>query len=68
MGTSEHVHGTIKRTDDASYLLLKGKEKVNGELALSYSVVNLRRLINLISYEELMNYLNEKGAQKELFL
>ena len=68
MGTSEHVHGTLKRTDDASYLLLKGNEKVNGELALSYCATNLRRLKNLVPYEKIMKYLNEKGAEKELLL
>ena len=68
MGTSEHVHGTLKRTDDASYLLLKGKEKVNGELALSYSAINLRRLINIVPYEKIMEYLEKKGAERGLLL
>jgi len=64
MGTSEHVHGTLKRADDASYLLLKGVEKVNGELALSYCAVNLRRLINMIGIKKIMEYLEDKKAKK----
>ena len=68
MGTSEHVHGTLKRADDAAYLLLKGKEKVNGELALSYCGINLRRLTNLVTYEKLMEHLDNRGAQKGLLL
>lgn len=64
MGTSEHVHGTLKRADDASYLLLKGVEKVNGELALSYCAVNLRRLINMLGVEKIMEYFREKMLEK----
>ena len=64
MGTSEHVHGTLKRTDDASYLLLKGLEKVNGELALSYCAVNLRRLKNLLGVEKILEYLEERINKK----
>ena len=67
MRTSEHVHGTLKRTDDASYLLLKGKEKVNGELALSYCAINLRRLINLVTYDKLIEYLNNKLVQRGVY-
>ena len=66
MGTSEHVHGTMKRADDASYFLMKGKERVNAELALSYSGINLRRLINLVSFEKLMEFLDKGGASKGL--
>ena len=68
MGTSEHVHGTIKRTDDGSYLLLKGKEKVNGELALSYCAVNLRRLYNIVPFKEMMKYLEGKCREKSAVL
>ena len=64
MRTSEHVHGTLKRTDDASYLLLKGTEKVNGELALSYSAINLRRIINIVGVEKILEYLEEKMRTK----
>ena len=66
MGTSEHVHGTLKRADDASYFLTRGKEKVNAELALSYCDINLRRLINLVPFDKLMECLDKGGAQKGL--
>ena len=65
MGTSEHVHGTLKRADDGSYLLLKGLEKVNGELALSYCAINLRRIVNLLGVERIMKYLEEKIERRE---
>lgn len=47
MSLSEHPFGTIKRSDGASYLLLKGKLKVTGELALSFLSYNIRRAINI---------------------
>ena len=65
MGTSEHVHGTLKRADDASYLLLKGLDKVNGELALSYCATNLRRLCNIVPFKEMMEYLEKKRNSKK---
>ena len=61
MATSEHVHGTMKRTDDVSYLLLKGKEKVNGEMGLYYAASNLRRLVNVFGVKELIDTLKCKN-------
>ena len=56
MGTSEHPHGTMKVTDDARYLLLKGREKVTGDMALYYCASNLRRLINIKGEKWLIGY------------
>lgn len=55
--TSEHPFGTLKRSHDASYLLLKGIEKVKGELSLSILGYNLNRLIQIIGVKELIKYL-----------
>lgn len=63
--TSEHPHGSMKRSDNASYFLLKGKEKVNGEMALYYIGYNLRRLINIKGVEELKEYLEERIKKRE---
>ena len=60
MGTSEHPHGTMKVTDDARYLLLKGREKVTGEMAIYYVASNLRRLINIKGEKWLIGYFREK--------
>ena len=60
MGISEHPHGTMKVTDDARYLLLKGKEKVTGEMAIYYTASNLRRLINIKGVEWLKEYFRGK--------
>lgn len=60
MSTSEHVHGTMKRTDTLSYFLLKGKEKVNGEIGLYYAASNIRRIVNVIGVEKLIEYYEQK--------
>ena len=66
MGTSEHPHGTMKRSDNASYFLLKGKEKVNGEMALYYIGYNLRRMINLLGIEKIKEILEKRIRGEEL--
>lgn len=64
MQTSEHVHGTMKRADDMSYFLLKGKEKVNAELGLYYIGSNIRRLTNMFGVETLLNKIEEVYGRK----
>lgn len=54
---SEHPFGTIKRTLDGSYLLLKGKEKVTGEISLSCMVYNMKVAINSIGIRKIMKVL-----------
>lgn len=64
MGISEHPHGTMKRTDDASYFLMKGKEKVDCELALYYSASNLRRMTNMLGVEGVIRGFRDIMAEK----
>lgn len=52
--TSEHPFGTIKRSHDSSYFLLKGMKKVDGEFALFSISYNLSRAENMFSFDELM--------------
>jgi hypothetical protein len=49
----EHPFGTIKRSWGYSYTLVKGKEKVGGEMALIFLCYNLRRAISLVGVEKL---------------
>lgn len=63
MSTSEHVHGTLKRTDTLSYFLLKGKSKVNGEIGLYYAASNIRRIINVVGVEKLIEYFAKKAKK-----
>lgn len=44
----EHPFGTIKRHMNADYCLLKGKDNVQGEFALTFLVYNLKRVINIL--------------------
>lgn len=51
---SEHPFGTIKRSLGEYYFLLKGKAKVEAEMALFCISYNLRRAINMLSPKQLM--------------
>jgi hypothetical protein len=44
----EHPFGTIKRAMEAGYCLVKGKEKVRGEFALTFPAYNLKRAISIV--------------------
>jgi hypothetical protein len=44
----EHPFGTIKRAMEAGYCLVKGKEKVSGEFALTFLAYNLKRAISIV--------------------
>jgi transposase len=46
-GLVEHPFGTIKRSDDASYFVLRGLAKVRGEFSLMALAYNLRRAIKV---------------------
>lgn len=54
MSTSEHPFGTIKRSLDAGYFLLKSLRKVGGEFSLMATGYNLSRAENLFSFDQLM--------------
>ena len=54
---SEHPFGTIKRSMDAGYCLLKGKRKVTAEFSLIFLAYNFKRIINIIGNKELMKKL-----------
>lgn len=51
---SEHPFGTLKRALGASYFLLKGKRKNNGEFALMSMGYNLVRGLNIHGFWGLM--------------
>ena len=51
---SEHPFGTIKRTMDAGYCLLKGEEKIRGEFSLVFLSYNLKRVINILGCKKLL--------------
>jgi transposase len=55
--TVEHPFGTLKRWWDGSYFLLKGLRKVRGEFSLMTLGYNLRRVMNLLGVECLLEAL-----------
>lgn len=63
---AEHPFGTLKRGMDMSYFLLKGLEKVRGEFSLSVLAYNLRRLINLVGVEYLLEVLQRRNQMREM--
>lgn len=54
---NEHVFGTIKRVWGYYYTNLKGLKKVNGEWSLIMTVYNMKRTINILGFDKLMEKL-----------
>ncbi|MEG3882291.1 IS1182 family transposase [Microcoleus sp. herbarium7] len=55
---NEHIFGTIKRVWGYYYTNLKGLKKVNGEWALIMTVYNMKRTVNILGFDTLMQKLN----------
>jgi len=53
----EHPFGTLKRTMNFYFLLLRGFKKVRGEVSLAFFAYNLKRVINILGVEKLLGYL-----------
>jgi len=68
----EHIFGTIKRSWGYTYTLVKGREKVNGEMAIIFTMYNMRRAMSIFGVKELMNRLKswkpEYKAEKTAIL
>ena len=60
---AEHPFGTIKRWFGYTHFLLKGLEKVRCEWSLTTLAYNLKRVLNLVSFEKLMAAAGVKVAQ-----
>lgn len=61
----EHPFGTMKRGLDFGYFLLKGLEKVRGEFSLMALAYNLRRVINLLGVECLLEVLRRRRGARQ---
>jgi transposase len=59
----EHPFGTIKRFLGYTYFLMKGLVKVRGEWSLITLAYNLKRVLNLVSFEKLMIAVGVKVPQ-----
>jgi transposase len=60
---AEHPFGTIKRWFGYTHFLLKGLEKVRTEWSLTTLAYNLKRVLNLVSFEKLMRAVGVKILQ-----
>lgn len=60
---AEHPFGTIKRWFGYTHFLLKGLEKVRTEWSLTTLAYNLKRVLNLVSFEKLMQSVGVKVPQ-----
>ncbi len=54
---NEHIFGTIKRKWGYYYTNLIGLEKVNGEWSLIMLSYNIKRTLNILDFEDLMQQL-----------
>jgi Transposase DDE domain len=50
----EHPFGTIKQWMNQGAFLMRGLEKVRGEFSLTALAYNLRRVLNITKFAELM--------------
>ncbi len=56
---SEHPFGTVKRSWGYTYTLVKGLKKVNGEMAIIFTIYNLRRAMSILGVSELISRLKQ---------
>ena len=62
---NEHPFGTIKRSWGYTYTLLKGLVKVDAEMAIIFTMYNLRRVMSILGIKGLMDRLKQwKPDQK----
>lgn len=52
--TVEHPFGTIKQGMNQGAFLMRGLEKVRAEFSLTALAYNLRRVLNIVGFTELM--------------
>ena len=60
---AEHPFGTLKRWFGYTHFLLKGLVKVRAEWSLMTLVYNLKRVLNLVSFDKLMAVVGVKVPQ-----
>ena len=53
----EHPFGSVKRNLGVSYLLLRGKQKAEGEISLAFLAYNLKRAIHILGTKKLIQAL-----------
>ncbi|MCL2766863.1 MAG: IS1182 family transposase [Peptococcaceae bacterium] len=64
----EHPFGTVKRTMDGGYYLLRRRRKVRCETALLFLGYNLKRAYNVLGFKEIMARLDSLSSPFYCFL
>lgn len=70
---TEHIFGTLKRQRGFTHVLVKGKEKVLGEVALMFIGYNLTRCVHILGIHSFIKMLRDSvlckfGAKNEAIL
>lgn len=60
---AEHPFGTLKRRSGWDHFLVRGLDKVSGELSLMTLCYNFTRVLNIIGAKELKRYCEQRSAQ-----
>jgi len=58
----EHPFGTMKHWMDQDYFLMRGFDKVTGEMSLTALCYNIKRVLNIVDFKELMASLHSMKA------
>ena len=58
----EHPFGTIKRSMDAGYCLLKGKANVTAEFSIIFLAYNIKRVINILGSKKLIDFFTNRAC------
>jgi transposase len=64
----EHPFGTIKRQMGQDYFLLRGQEKVRGEVSLTLLAYNLKRVTKLLGVDKLIEALAKRNVKHALLM
>jgi len=62
---SEYPFGVVKRIWGYDQFLCRGREKVEGELSLTFLAFNMRRAINILGVEKVLKAIREKSLNLE---
>ncbi|TLX72411.1 IS1182 family transposase [Labilibacter sediminis] len=65
---TEHMFGTFKRQRGFAHTLLRGKEKVLGEVGLLFIGYNISRCVSIIGAKELVNMLKKYVSTSKVYL
>ena len=64
----EHPFGTIKRSMNQGYFLMRGLPKVRTEMSLTVLAYNLKRVLNILGVERLLEVVIQRRADTLLIM